>query len=84
MPTKTRLFKYIKNFTPKTEKFQIKETLILSFHISFQNKDFAYSLEPPRRVPTIYDVSRNKTNNGYPCESQFYYVKVGFKGVKII
>ena len=26
--TKTRLFKYIENFTPKTENFQIKKTLI--------------------------------------------------------
>ena len=23
-------------------------------------------------------------NNVYPCKSQFYYIKVGFKGVKII
>ena len=29
-------------------------------------------------------LSRNKKNNGYPCKSQFYYVKVGFKGVQII
>ena len=29
-------------------------------------------------------LSRNKENNVYPCKSQFYYVKVEFKGVKII
>ena len=29
-------------------------------------------------------LSRNKTNNVYPCKPQFYYIKVGFKGVKII
>ena len=29
-------------------------------------------------------VSRNKKNNVYPCKPQFYYIKVGFKGVKII
>ena len=23
-------------------------------------------------------------NNVYPCKPQFYYIKVGFKGVKII
>ena len=23
-------------------------------------------------------------NNVYPCKPQFYYVKVGFKGVKIV
>ena len=30
------------------------------------------------------DLSRNKKNNVYPCKSQFYYIKVGFKGVNII
>ena len=29
-------------------------------------------------------LSRNKKNNVYPCKSQFYSIKVGFKGVKII
>ena len=29
-------------------------------------------------------LSRNKKNNVYPCNPQFYYIKVGFKGVKII
>ena len=28
--------------------------------------------------------SRNKKNNVYPCKPQFYYIKVGFQGVKII
>ena len=28
--------------------------------------------------------SRNKKNNVYPCKSQLYYIKVGFKGIKII
>ena len=32
----------------------------------------------------IYVLSRNKKNNVYPCKPQFYYIKVGFKGVKII
>ena len=27
---------------------------------------------------------RNKKNNIYPCKPQFYYIKVGFKGIKII
>ena len=45
---KTRLFKYIENFTTiKIEKFQIKNLDI--FHISAQNIDCGYSLEPPRR-----------------------------------
>ena len=29
-------------------------------------------------------LSRNKNNIVQPCEPQFYYIKVGFKGVKII
>ena len=45
---KTRLFKYIENFTSKkAENFQIKNSDI--FHISAQNIDSEYSLEPPRR-----------------------------------
>ena len=46
--TKTRLFKFIENFTPqKTEIFQIKNSD--SFHISAESIDCGYSLEPPRR-----------------------------------
>ena len=29
-------------------------------------------------------LSRNKKNDVYSCKPQFYYIKVGFKGVKII
>ena len=29
-------------------------------------------------------LSRNKSNSVYPCKPKFYYIKVGFKGVKII
>ena len=46
--TKTHLFKYIENFTSKNWKFSDKKTLIF-FHISAQNIDCGYSLEPPRR-----------------------------------
>ena len=28
--------------------------------------------------------NKNKKNNVYPCKTQFYYIKMGFKGVKII
>ena len=48
--TKTRLFKYIENFTTKKKKkenFKIKKSDI--FHISAKNIDCRYSLEPPRR-----------------------------------
>ena len=29
-------------------------------------------------------MSKNKKNNVYPCQPQFYYIKVGFKEVNII
>ena len=71
----------------KTENFQTKNSNI--FHISAQNIDCGYSLEPPRRggsneYPQSMFLNRNKKNNVYPCKPQFYYIKVGFKGVKII
>ena len=44
--TKTRLFKYIENFTTKNENFQMQNSD--SFHISAQNIDCGYSLEPPQ------------------------------------
>ena len=59
------------------------------FQISAQNIDCGYSLEPPRRggsneYPQSMFFSRNKNHNVYPCKPQFYYIKVGFKEVKII
>ena len=59
------------------------------FHISAQNIACGYSLEPPRwggsnEYPQPMFLSRNKKNNIYPCKPQFCYIKVGFKGVKII
>ena len=37
----------LKILSPKNENFQIKNSDI--FHVSAQNKDCGYSLEPPRR-----------------------------------
>ena len=78
---------YRKFHLQKTENFQIKNSDI--FHISAQNIDCGYSLEPPRRggsneYSQSMFLSRNKKDNVYPCKPQFYYIKVGFKGVKII
>ena len=72
---------------PKTEKIQIKHSDI--FHIAAQNIDCGYLFEPHRRggsneYPQSMFLSRNKKNNVYPCKPQFYYIKVEFKGVKII
>ena len=46
--TKTRLFKYIKNLTTEKGTFSDIKNLIF-FHISAQNIDSGYSLEPPRQ-----------------------------------
>ena len=78
---------YIKNFTSKIWKFSDKNSDI--FHISVQIIDCGYSLEPPRwggsnEYPQSMFSSRNKKNNVYLYKPQFYYIKVGFKVVKII
>ena len=87
--TKTRLFKYIENFT--SQNWKISDKILWYFFIIFlpKNIDCEYSLEPPRRggsneYPQSMFLSKNKKNNVYPCKPQFYYIKVGFKGVKII
>ena len=77
----------LKTSPPKNENFQMKNSDI--FHISAQNIDCGYSLEPPQRgssnkYPQSMFLSRNKKNNVYPCKPQFYCINVGFKGVKII
>ena len=55
-------------------KFSDKNSDI--FHISAQNIDCGYSLEPPRRCgsneyPQAMFLSRNKKNSVYPCKPQF-------------
>ena len=77
--TKTRLFQYIENFTTKNESFQIKTSDIV--HISAQNIECEYPLEPTRRgrggsneYPQSMYLNRNK---------KIMYT-VGFKGIKII
>ena len=77
----------ILTFTTKKEKFQIKNSDI--FHIPAHNIDCRYSLELPQRgssneYPQSMFFQQNKKNNVYPCKPQFYYMKVGFKGFKII
>ena len=83
---KTRLFKYIENFTSKNE-FSDKHSDIF-LYIAAQNMNCGYSLEPPLRggsneYPLSMFLSRNKKNNVYPCNPSFT-IYVGFKGVKII
>ena len=78
---------YWKFYNQKRDFFLIKKSDI--FYISIENIDCGYSLEPPRRggsneYPQSMFLSRNEKNNVYPCKPKFYYIKVGFKGVKII
>ena len=59
----------LKLLPPKNEKKSDKNSDI--FHISAQNIDCGYSLEPPRRggsneYPQSMFLSRNKKNNIYP------------------
>ena len=54
-----------------------------------ENIDCGYSLETPwwgssNEYPQSVFLSKNKKNNVYPYKPQFCYIKVGFKGVKII
>ena len=53
-----------------------------------QNIDYGYTLEPPRRggsneYPQSMFWSKHKKKKVYPCIPQFYFIKVGFKGVYI-
>ena len=59
----------------KKEIFQIKNSDI--FHISARRGG-------SNEYPQSMFLSRNKKNNVFPCEPQFYRIKVGFKGVNII
>ena len=78
---KTRLFKYIENFTSKNWKFSDKKQ-------KKQNKKtlrfFIFLRGDSNEYPQSMFLSRNKNNNVYPCKPQFYYIKVWFKGVKNI
>ena len=64
-------------------------------HLPLQKHVYSNTLKilPPKMAifqiknseyPQAMFLSRNKKNNVYPCKPQFYYIKVGFKGVKII
>ena len=78
---------YRKFHHQKLKIFQIKILIFFSYFCSKHRLWVLVRTASPRRfyrVPTIYVLSRNKKNNVYPCKPQFYYIKVGFKGVKII
>ena len=81
---KTRLFKYIENFISKNCKFSDTKFWYFSYFCS--NIDCGYSLKTSRQggsneYPQSMFLSRNTKNNVYSGKPQFYYIKVGFKGV---
>ena len=81
--TKTRIFNYTENFTVKKWKFSDKKFWYFSY---FCTKHRLWVLVRIRsnEYPQSMFLGRNKKNNVYPCKHQFYHIKVGFTGVKII
>ena len=82
--TKTRLFKYIVFFPPKTENFQIKNSDV--FHISAKNIDCGtrYNRLGEMVLTSTHNLcfwAEIRKNNVYSCKPQFYHIKVGLKGV---
>ena len=75
--TKTCLFKYTENFITKKMKIFRQKFLYASYFCPKRRGGF-------NEYPQSMFLSGNKKNNVYPCKPQFYYIKVGFKGVKII
>ena len=82
----TPIHLYLKFHHQKLKAFRQKSGV---FHISAQNIDCEYLLKPPRRggfnkyAQSIF-LSKTKKNNVYPCKPHFYYIKMGFKGVKYV
>ena len=72
--TKISWRKHTENFTPNKWIFSDKNSDII--HISAQNIDCGYSLEPSRRggsykYPQCMSLNRNKKNNVYPKPPSF-------------
>ena len=69
----------------KNDNFQIK--IFDIFLIFAQNIDCGYTLEPPHLSEAVLTCTHNLCfrakirKNLYPCIPQFYYIKMGCKGV---
>ena len=84
--TKTCLFKFIENFTIKKGKFSDKKFDI--FHISAQNIDCGYLLEPPRRggsneYPQCMFWAEIRKIMHTPVNPSFTIQKWGLRGSKL-
>ena len=75
-------------FYHQTKKKNSGSKILIFFYISAQNIDCGYSLEPPRRGGSneypkfMFWAEIRKIM--YHCKPRLYYIKVGFKEVKII
>ena len=85
--TKTRLFKYIENFTTKNGKFSDKKKW---YFVIFLLKHCGYSLEPPLTEAVLTSThnlcfkQKSEKIMYTPVNPSFCYIKVGFKEVKFI
>ena len=84
---KTRLFKYIEDFTTKNENFHMKHSG--SFRISAYNIDCGYSLEPPRRggsneYPQSIFLSRKRKIMSTLLNPSFTIYNWGLRGSKLL
>ena len=95
--TKTCLFKYTENFTIKKWKFSDKNSDIFSYFCWKHNLWVLVRTASTKRLNEyrLDEAVLTSTHNlcfwaeirkimYIPCKPQFYYIKVGFKGVKII
>ena len=73
---------YRKFHLQKLKIFRKKKTLI--FFSYFCSKHRLWVLVRTASPRQSMFSSRNMKNNVYPCKPQFCYIKVGFKGVKLI
>ena len=85
-PLRKHAFSNIKKISPpQTENFKIKKLWYFPYFCSkhrlwvlVRTASTRWSNEYPQSML----LSRNKNINVYPCKPYFYYIKVGFKGVK--
>ena len=78
---------YWKFYYQKKRKFSDKKFCYFSYFCSKHRLWVLVrtaSSSGSNEYPQSMFFSRNKKNNVYPCKPQFYYIKVGFKGVKSI
>ena len=71
----------LKILLPKNENFQIQKVWYFPY---FCSKHRLWGRGGSNEYPQSIYLSRNMKNNVYPCKPQFYYIKVGFKGINII